>query len=146
MTTPTVSYRPAAARPDVEITTYGVLHGERPAIRYGHGVVEIDLTTALRNPHQDPAMRYRTGLDQDVYEHVMATDGAAEIVREAAEAVADWAEAAMGTAPVEVHSYCKGGRHRSVAVARALAEALTDLGLTVAVTHRDVHKPVVQAV
>ncbi|MFJ7498008.1 hypothetical protein ACIQZB_44440 [Streptomyces sp. NPDC097727] len=35
---------------------------------------------ALHNPADDPAMRYRTGLDPDVYAHVLATPGARELV------------------------------------------------------------------
>ncbi|MEV7676716.1 hypothetical protein [Streptomyces sp. NPDC088752] len=33
----------------------------------------LDLSRVLRNPADDPTMRYRTGLDGDVYAHVLKT-------------------------------------------------------------------------
>src|SRR5690554_6182151 len=59
------------------ITTYGVLHG--PAPDEGD-VLLIDLSNALRNPHANPDMRYRTGLDPMVRDHVLTTPGADRIV------------------------------------------------------------------
>ncbi|MFD3729073.1 hypothetical protein [Streptomyces sp. NPDC058671] len=42
-----------------------------------HGLVTdglyLDLSRVLRNPADDPAKRYRTGLDDDVYAHVLKT-------------------------------------------------------------------------
>ena len=131
--------------PVIEITTYGVLHGEPPAARYNRAPIEIDLTTALRNPHHDPAMRELTGLDQVVYQHVMDTEGARELLEDALDRIALASQQTSPLEPVEVHVYCKGGRHRSVSIGRSLAETLTSWHCQVTLTHRDVAKPVVQS-
>src|SRR5690606_8612731 len=59
------------------ITTYGTLHGPAPA---DGDALLIDLSEALRNPHANPDMRYRTGLDPEVRAHVLETPGADRIV------------------------------------------------------------------
>lgn len=137
--------QPGPAKRRVLITSYGILHGPAPERTFrGMAPVEIDVTTALRNPHEDPAMRYRTGLDADVYEHVLATPGATGILEAAlAETLARFEN---GQEVVEVHAYCRGGRHRSVALARALGTALDERGIDNHVTHRDVAKPVIQPI
>lgn len=137
--------QPGPAKHRVQITSFGVLHGPAPERLFpGVAPVEVDVTTALRNPHDDPAMRYRTGLDADVYEHIMATPGATGILDGAlAELLARFD---AGQEVVEVLSYCRGGRHRSVALARALGAALIERGVDVDTVHRDVAKPVIQPV
>jgi len=139
-----VTHRPG--NPQVEITSYGVLHGEPPAPRHGNGLVAIDLTSALRNPHDDESMRQMTGLDEKVHDYVMATEGADEILDYAAAKIrAEYASRPNPKAPLEVHVYCRGGRHRSVAIALALRDALPGTGIVkVSLIHRDVYKPVIQ--
>src|SRR5690606_18450160 len=61
----------------VVITTYGILHGPAPA---DGDALLIDLSSALRNPHQDPELRYRNGLDPAVRDHVLTTPGADRVV------------------------------------------------------------------
>lgn len=125
------------------ITTYGVLHGTAPASTPTAAVI-LDLTTALRNPHHDPAMRYLTGLDDAVRDHVLTTPGAEQIITDTAERITTaLANTEPGT-PVHAQVYCQGGRHRSVAVAEQLGARLRGAGITVHVHHRDVDKPVVQ--
>lgn len=130
--------------PRVLITSCGALHGAPPAPRHNAMPVTLDLTTALRNPHDDPGMRYRTGLDPDVYEHVMTTPGAAS-ARDAAVAEI-LARGEAGEQFVEVHSICRGGRHRSVAMAEAIAADVQARAIPVEVEHRDVDKPVIQPI
>lgn len=126
------------------ITTHGVLHGQAPE----GDAYAIDLRTALRNPHNDPAMRQMTGLDQAVFDHVMATPGAEKIVADAVSRIASdlthWSNPRGLICFVQV--FCKGGRHRSVAIAEEVADRLYELGFGVEVEHRDIAKPVVQAV
>ncbi|MFB7672223.1 hypothetical protein ACFC26_12485 [Kitasatospora purpeofusca] len=50
----------------------------------------------------------------------------------------------MPDEPVVLHVYCRGGRHRSVALARTIGELLQAQGAGVGVTHRHVHLPVVE--
>ncbi|MEY9904349.1 hypothetical protein ABIA35_000555 [Catenulispora sp. MAP12-49] len=128
----------------VVITTFGVLHGEPPE----GNALSVDLRTALRNPHDDPGMRFKTGLDAVVFDHVMATPGAMEIVDDTVArvlALFDHVSDPQGL-DLPVHVFCKGGRHRSVAIAEATAARLRAQGVPVAVVHRDIDKPVVQKI
>lgn len=114
-------------------------------MRYHQGVIRIDLTDVLRNPHDDPAMRERTGMDEELFDYVLGTDGAARIVQRASDLIrSEYARRSHGRgprdpkpAPVGVHVFCRGGRHRSVAIATAIREALQGT-LSTLVTHRDV--------
>jgi RNase adaptor protein for sRNA GlmZ degradation len=82
----------------------------------------LDLRRALRNPADDPAMRYRTGLDTDVYEHVMATPGAQEVIARTVVQLRALADEVPTGRLVRLTVACQGGRHRSVAVAEAVAQ------------------------
>lgn len=128
----------------VVITTYGVLHG--PAPDEGD-VLLIDLSNALRNPHANPDMRYRTGLDPMVRHHVLSTPGADRIVALNVDRIR--ALVTVHTLQVQpmltrVHIACRGGRHRSVAVAEEIARELRREGIGTEVYHRDIDKPVVE--
>ena len=122
----------------VTITTYGVLHGGPPA---AVDPVAVDLTGALRNPASDPAMIELTGLDTRVRDHVMSTPGAVEI-RDQALALIE--EVARSGDSVDVLVFCRGGRHRSVAMGEEIRDVLTAQGVDVRVVHRDVEKAVVR--
>lgn len=123
----------------VTITTFGVLHGDPPA---AVDPVTVDLTEALRNPASDPAMIEMTGLDARVRDHVMATPGA-DVIR--GQVLADIEEKLDG-GDVHVHAlvFCRGGRHRSVAMGEEIRDALAARGADVRVVHRDVEKAVVR--
>jgi len=128
----------------VVITTYGVLHG--PAPDEGDALT-IDLSNALRNPHANPDMRYRTGLDPMVRHHVLSTPGADRIVALNVDRIR--ALVTVHTLQVQpiltrVHIACRGGRHRSVAVAEEIARELRREGIGVEVYHRDINRPVVE--
>src|SRR5690554_7740392 len=128
----------------VVITTYGTLHG--PAPDEGDALT-IDLSNALRNPHANPDMRYRTGLDPMVRHHVLTTPGADRVVALNVNRIR--ALVNVHTLQVEpiltrVHIACRGGRHRSVAVAEEIARRLRRENIGVEVHHRDIDKPVVQ--
>lgn len=91
-------------------------------------------------------MRYLTGLDQAVYEHVLATPGA----RRLADSIVFAAHTlAMEAKPdrLVVATGCAGGRHRAVAMARSIANQLDALAeetgaYTVELAHRDIGRPV----
>ena len=128
----------------VVITTFGVLHG--PAPDEGDALT-IDLSNALRNPHHDPQMRYRTGLDPEVRDHVLTTPGADRVVALNVDRIR--ALVTVHTLQVQpvltrVHIACRGGRHRSVAVAEEIARELRREGIGVEVHHRDINRPVVE--
>ncbi len=128
----------------VVITTYGTLHGPAPA---DGDALLIDLSEALRNPHQDPELRYRTGLDPIVRHHVLTTPGADRIVSLNVDRIR--ALNTVHTMQVQpmltrVHIACRGGRHRSVAIAEEIARELRREGIGTEVHHRDIDRPVVE--
>ncbi|MFD8533854.1 NUDIX domain-containing protein [Streptosporangium canum] len=124
-------------RPLVEVVSFGYGHAPAP-----EADVVVDARRRFRNPHRDPAMRELTGLDEAVRVHVLDTPGVEAAVRHTVALSADLTATAGG--PVIVAVGCVGGRHRSVAMAEAIAYELDDAGMTVALTHRDVGKPLIQ--
>src|SRR5690606_38304209 len=107
----------------------------------------IGLSEALRNPHANPDMRYRTGLDPMVRHHVLTTPGADRIVSPNVDRIR--ALVTVHTMQVQplltrVHIACRGGRHRSVAIAGEIARERRREGIGTEVYHRDIDKPVVQ--
>jgi UPF0042 nucleotide-binding protein len=138
------------SKPRVLITTYGSLHGAPPRSA-PFAVLALDLRHSLRNPFDDPAMRELTGLDPVVRDHVLNTDGADAILADTTGrlmALLDWSDRKNAQTDrddqVTLHVFCKGGRHRSVAVAEEIAATLRSAEISVGVEHRDVTKPVIQ--
>jgi len=125
----------------VVIHSFGYLHGDMPT---GDGLL-VDLRTALRNPHHDPAVRYLTGTDPVVRDHVLTTPGATAILRSIVHRVAALLDgyANRHGEHVAVFIGCQGGRHRSVAVAEEAADRLRQAGIGVEVTHHHVDRPVI---
>jgi UPF0042 nucleotide-binding protein len=96
----------------------------------------------LPNPHFEPALRPRTGLDDDVAKFVLEDPRTRELLGRLREFI-DYSLGlydAEGKAYLTVAIGCTGGRHRSVAVAAALGELLRAGGREVNVQHRDVGK------
>jgi UPF0042 nucleotide-binding protein len=110
--------------------------------------VTLDLRRTLHNPHHDPAMRHRTGLDEVVHAHVLDTPGTQLLVLNAAMAAHVLMQQAR-PASLTVAAGCTGGRHRAVSVARAVHAALTEFsragGYRTELVHRDVHRPVLSS-
>ncbi|MGW1990111.1 RapZ C-terminal domain-containing protein [Embleya sp. NPDC001921] len=119
----------------IRVVSFGYGHADAPEAE-----ITLDLRRRFRNPHGDPAMRYRTGLDEDVFEHVLDTPGVRDLAAVIALAAHDLAHAVPG--PIIVACGCIGGRHRSVAVARHIADILGDGCSRIEIEHRDVHRPV----
>jgi UPF0042 nucleotide-binding protein len=103
--------------------------------------VNADLVFDLRympNPHFVPELRPRTGQDPEVASFVLETDEARELL----EGLVPLLEKLLPRYQREGKSYltiavgCTGGKHRSVAVAEALAERLSS-GRELIVQHRD---------
>jgi UPF0042 nucleotide-binding protein len=125
--------------------------GERPCVihlisfGYRYGIPSnADLlfdVRFLRNPHYDPSLRAATGLDPEVVRYVLEDDRSREWMRR----LEDFLEYLLrlydgeGKAYLHIGIGCTGGRHRSVAVAEALAEQLGTTGglREVSVSHRD---------
>lgn len=128
----------------IGIETIGTLHpGALALIRDG---LYFDLGGRFRNPHDDPAMRYRNGLDPEVRDHVLSTPGVMAMVERIAESAKavhdDYANPRHLLTDVTIA--CRGGRHRSVAVAEAVAAYLRTDGIGVEIVHHHIDRPVVE--
>ncbi len=97
---------------------------------YKYGVpAEVDLLFDARflpNPHYDPALRPLTGLDAPVRDYVLTAEPTAEFLDRMVGllAFALPAYSREGKSYLTIGVGCTGGRHRSVALGVALAEAL----------------------
>ncbi len=104
----------------------------------------LDLRRCLYNPHRNPAMRYATGLDEEVYAYVLDTPGARLLALNTAVSVHMMVREAQPEVFI-VATGCAGGRHRAVGMARAVHEALARLAdgaYRLELVHRDVHRQV----
>ncbi len=96
----------------------------------------------LPNPHFEPALRPRTGLDPEVARFVLDNAAAKELL----DRLGSLLRFLLPLYEHEGKSYltvavgCTGGRHRSVAVLEALAAELRRAGHTVSLAHRDAEK------
>lgn len=93
----------------------------------------------LNNPHWVPHLKPLTGLDPAVRDYVLASDGAREFVEDYATLIGNVLSRyrAHDKHSVTIAIGCTGGKHRSVAIAEALGEALRETGVGARVTHRD---------
>ncbi|GAA2870582.1 RNase adapter RapZ [Streptosporangium fragile] len=120
------------------MTSFGYLHGQPPAAH-----LTIDLRQHFRDPHVSPELRYLTAHDEPVGATVWGTSGIAGLVEATAAAVIAFLSG-PSAGPVLVADGCAGGRHRAPVFANRLAAQLRASGLTVALHHRDLDKPVVE--
>ncbi|UOQ58504.1 RNase adapter RapZ [Leucobacter allii] len=110
--------------------------------KYG-APTDVDLMVDMRflpNPFWIPELRPLTGVDPEVKEYVLSRDGAAEFldhyVAALAPVLAGFQRENKRHASLAVG--CTGGKHRSVASARELADRLAGLpGVSVSLRHRD---------
>ncbi|MGC6329036.1 RNase adapter RapZ [Rhizorhabdus sp. FW153] len=93
----------------------------------------------LRNPHWDPQLRPKTGLDPDVGAYIVQDPTYAE----AKQRIEDLLLLLLPRYEAEGKSYvtiaigCTGGKHRSVHFAETLASRLREAGFSPTVRHRD---------
>jgi len=113
---------------------------------YKHGIPpESDLvfdTRFLPNPFFVPELRGRTGLDREVTDYLGATPDFGAL-RERLSSLLDFLiphYMKEGKSYLTAAIGCTGGRHRSVALAEALAADLKARGYAVTAAHRDVDK------
>ncbi|HXX91073.1 MAG TPA: RNase adapter RapZ [Acidimicrobiales bacterium] len=113
---------------------------------YKHGVpVDADLVFDCRflpNPHWIDALRPLSGLDAPVRDYVMGQEATGEFLDRVEGLVVPLLPAyeAEGKSYLTIAMGCTGGRHRSVALAEALAVRIADAGTRVSVFHRDVDR------
>jgi UPF0042 nucleotide-binding protein len=113
---------------------------------FKHGLpLDVDSVFDVRfipNPYYDDALRPLSGLDDAVRTFVLEQPPTADFLERVEGLFASLIPAYRG----EGKSYltiavgCTGGRHRSVAIAEALANRLLRVGVQARVTHRDIEK------
>jgi len=93
----------------------------------------------LHNPHWVPALRPLTGLDPAVSDYVLASEGATQFVEDYSHLLANvlGLYRSHDKHSVTIAVGCTGGKHRSVAIAEALAATMRERDIPVRVTHRD---------
>jgi RNase adapter protein RapZ len=113
---------------------------------YKHGVpLDVDIVFDCRflpNPHWIDELRPLSGLDPEVRDFVLGQPSTGEFL-DRLDAVFEVVIPPFvheGKSYLTVALGCTGGRHRSVALAEALAERLSAHGVTPTVTHRDVDR------
>jgi len=119
----------------VNVVSFGYKNGIPPESDFVFDV------RCLPNPYYEDELRTLTGLDSGVYAYVFRDGTAQGLLDEMARFVS-------GAVPLFGHDRteltvavgCTGGRHRSVAMAQALADALEKSGVNVSVTHRDMER------
>lgn len=121
----------------VNLVSFGFRHGTPSSVELLFDV------RFLPNPYFDAALREGTGRDEAVADYVMKSERGADFFRR----LDDFVRYLLpfyddeGKAYVTIGIGCTGGRHRSVAIAEAIAERLREGGREVSVTHRDLEKP-----
>ncbi|MFZ5703899.1 MAG: RNase adapter RapZ [Pseudomonadota bacterium] len=93
----------------------------------------------LRNPHWDPQLRPKTGLDPDVGAYIVEDPTYAEAKQRIEELLLLLLPRyeAEGKSYVTIAIGCTGGKHRSVHFAETLASRLRAAGFSPTVRHRD---------
>ena len=115
---------------------------------YKYGIpVDADLVLDCRfipNPHWVPELRPKSGLDDAVYQHVLASEGVADFVKSYVDVVEKMIPGYLreGKKYVTIAIGCTGGKHRSVSIAREIASQLNraheDFEVSAQPSHRDV--------
>lgn len=131
-------FETTAARDELAITVM--------SFGYKHGLpVDADMVLDVRflpNPHWVDALRPLSGNDVPVQEFVLKQEGARDFL----ERTRDLLAILLPGYQKEGRHYftlaigCTGGRHRSVALAGEIAEAIREKGFTARVVHRDVDR------
>lgn len=125
--------RSADGRLQVSVVSFGFKHGVP---------VDVDLVFDVRflpNPHWVDELRPLTGMDAPVREYVMGQPETGEYLGELERLFRLTLPAYQreGKSYLSIAIGCTGGRHRSVAVAEAVAALLADVGYASTVRHRD---------
>jgi UPF0042 nucleotide-binding protein len=120
----------------VSLVSFGFRHG------LPRGADLVFDVRFLANPHFEPRLRPRTGLDPEVARFVLDSAPGKELVARLSDLLGFLLPLyeREGKSYLTVAVGCTGGRHRSVAVLEALAGELRRLGQNVSITHRDAEK------
>ena len=122
------------------------LHATVLSFGFKHGIpVDADLVGDVRflpNPYWDESLRDQTGLEPQVADVVLHGDGADHFLNLYTDLIRVIRDGYLreGKRYVTIALGCTGGKHRSVAMAEALAIRLRESGMQTLVMHRDVGK------
>ena len=96
----------------------------------------------LPNPHYVTELRHKTGMDSEVKGFVMKHESASKFLEMCSNMLTTLLPQyeREGKAYLTVALGCTGGQHRSVSIARALAESLNSHGINVDVRHRELRE------
>jgi len=96
----------------------------------------------LPNPHFDPVLRPKTGLDKEVADYVLDRQETQEFLSHLDALLGFLLPRYIreGRAYLTLGIGCTGGRHRSVALAETVGQKLREQGYRVIVRHRDAEK------
>ncbi len=96
----------------------------------------------LPNPYWVESLRDYTGLDQSVREFVLSTPNSTELLDKLSGLFSFLLPLYLqeGKSYFTIAIGCTGGKHRSVAIAEELAKAITKLGFSPFIHHRDIEK------
>lgn len=123
-----------ARRISVNVISFGFKYGVP---------IESDLVFDVRflpNPYYEEELRHKTGLDDPVFDYVFRSGRAAEFL----EKILDLLLFTLpmyeqeGKYSLTVSIGCTGGQHRSVSIARALADQLAQRDIPVRIEHRNI--------
>jgi len=133
----------------VESFGYGHLDGEAVHVALSWGSLTdtdlvFDIQNEIHDPNVDPGMKQMTGLNSEVYDHVMATDGAKELIDRIYTEILHKLPLRAPRKVIHLGIGCTGGRHRSVVIAREIGRLLRLSGLRVAIVHHHVRRPVLE--
>ena len=126
--------------PAIEIISFGYGHGPAPEAH-----ATFDVRHHFRDPHVDPILDPLTAEDIAVRMNVTRTPGVSWLTGAVADTIRAF-QRGPAQGPVTIAIGCAGGRHRSAAIAIEVAEFLGASGVPVTVTHRDIHRPVIERV
>ncbi len=121
---------------EIRVTSFGFKHGTP---------IDADLVFDVRflpNPYYDITLRSHNGLEAEVRDYVFAGGEAAELMSHL-QHLLGWLlprYVAEGKLSLVIAVGCTGGKHRSVAIAHALADYVADQGYGVTESHRDLGK------
>ena len=96
----------------------------------------------LPNPFYIPALKYRTGLENDVSDFVMKFDQSKMVLKKLNDLIEYMVPLYReeGKSQLVIAIGCTGGRHRSVCFAEQIKDTLATKGNSVSVKHRDIEK------
>ncbi len=107
--------------------------------------LDVDLVIDCRflpNPFWVPELRAQSGLDEGVRDFVLGHEAAKEFLDRLQPLLETLVPAYLneGKAYLTIAFGCTGGRHRSVAIAEAVAPMLAELGVNAVLSHRDIDR------